>query len=272
MNIETKTKETISKYKLLNKKDKVVVALSGGKDSTSILYILHKLGYKVQALMIDLYLGNWSRKNKTNMEKFCSELNIKLTIIDLKKELGSGICFIKSVLKEKQNLTGCAVCGVIKKYLLNKWAKKLKADKIVTGHNLDDEAQTIFMNFLKGNILLGANSTPATGTPIKGFVQRVKPFFFVPESEIKKYSLKNKLPALYERCPCAFGTYRVETRAWLNKIPDKQKLKIVKNFQKQIPKLQAKLKTHKTIQKCTKCGEPASGEICSACKIFTNLK
>ncbi|MAH51647.1 hypothetical protein CMI37_37870, partial [Candidatus Pacearchaeota archaeon] len=163
MDIEKKVRETIGKYKLLSKEDKVVVALSGGKDSTSVLYILNKMGYDVEGLMIDLHLGDWSKIHLKNMEIFCRELGVKFHVVDLKKELGQGICFIKAVLKQKKNLTGCAVCGTVKRWILNKWARKLGADKIVTGHNLNDEAQNVLMNFLKGNILLGANSGPATG-------------------------------------------------------------------------------------------------------------
>ena len=275
MNIEKKVQETIKKYKLLNKKDKVVVALSGGKDSTSILYILHGLGYNVEALMIDLHLGNWSVKNRKNMEGFCKGLGIKFHVVDLKKEFGHGICFIKGIVKQKKNLTGCSVCGVVKKWVLNKWAKKLKADKIVTGHNLDDECQNVLMNFLKGNVFLGVGSTPMTGFGggmEKGFAQRVKPLFFVPEEEIRTYSKKKKFPVLYERCPCAFGTYRVETRAWLDKITDKEKLKIVRNFLKVGKRLNSKIK--KELIECKICKEPCSSKerVCGACDIFNCFK
>ncbi|MBU2577058.1 MAG: TIGR00269 family protein [Nanoarchaeota archaeon] len=271
MGIEKKVAETIKKYSLVSEGDKIVVALSGGKDSTSILYILKKLGYDVHGLLIDLHLGEWSKIHNNNMIKFCEELEIPLTIVDLKKELGQGICFIKAVLKKQKNFTGCTVCGIIKRWILNKWAKKLWADKLVTGHNLDDEAQNVLMNFLKGNVLLGVNSSPATGgKAVEGFAQRIKPLFFVPESEIRKYAKAKKFDILYDKCPCAFGTYRVETREWMRGISDIEKKKIVENFQKLVPKLRTEnvfeLKT------CKECGEPSSGEICNACKIFACLK
>ena len=287
MNIEKKVEETIMKYKLMSKRDKVVVALSGGKDSTSVLYILHKLGYNVSGLMIDLHLGNWSKMHRENMARFCSELGVEFHIADLKEELGQGICFIKAVLKKKKNLTGCSVCGIIKRWILNRWAKKLGADKLVTGHNLDDEAQNVLMNFLKGNILLGVNSGPATGGTFsargvlsrkgtsvpfssgKGFAQRVKPLFYIPESEIRKYAKSKKFDIDYGKCPCAFGTYRVETREWMDSVSDKEKKAIVVNFQRIVPKLR---KGHvRELKVCKKCGEPTSGELCSACKLFIEM-
>jgi tRNA-5-methyluridine54 2-sulfurtransferase len=271
MDIEKKVQETIKNYKLIDKKSKVIVALSGGKDSTTILYILHKLGYNVEGLMIDLHLGNWSKIHLKNMKEFCKELKVPFHVADLKKEIGQGICFIKSVLKKEKNLTGCTVCGVIKKWILNRWAKKLNADVLVTGHNLDDECQTVLMNFLKGNILLGIRSTPSTGEKNQeGFVQRVKPLFFVPESEIRKYAEKQKFNILYDKCPCAIGTYRVETRGWLNGISDKEKLKIVEGWQKIIPKLNKN--KEQNVKKCKTCGEPSKSEICKACRIFEVIR
>jgi uncharacterized protein (TIGR00269 family) len=271
MDVEKCVVETIRKYRLMKKSDKVVVALSGGKDSTSVLYILNKLGYDVEGLMIDLHLGRWSDVHRENMTKFCSELKVPLTVVDLKKELGQGICFIKAVLKKKKNLTGCTVCGIVKRWILNKWAKKLGADKIVTGHNLDDEAQNVLMNFLKGNVMLGARSGPNTGGGnVKGFAQRIKPLFFVPESEIRKYAEKKKFDILYDRCPCAFGTYRVETRGWMSEISDSEKKKIVEVWQDVVES--GKLKVgEKELKVCKNCGEPASSDVCKFCEIVCNI-
>jgi len=291
MGVEEQVKDTIKKYKLLKKSDKVVVALSGGKDSTSVLYILKKLGYDVHGLMIDLYLGQWSETHKKNMLRICGEMDVPLTIVDLKEELGQGICFIKAVLKKRKNLTGCTVCGIVKRWILNKWAKKLGADKIVTGHNLDDEAQNVLMNFLKGNVLLGVNSSPSTGgkevaaphaenphqkeiqknLDIKraGFAQRVKPLFFCSENDIRDYAKKRKFDILYDKCPCSFETYRADTRDWMSVLSDAEKLAIVEGFQELVPGLRVNNK--RELKVCKKCGEPASSEVCKACGIFECL-
>jgi uncharacterized protein (TIGR00269 family) len=270
MDIEEEVARTIAKYGLVKKSDKVVVALSGGKDSTSVIYIMKKLGYNVEGLMIDLYLGGWSETHKENMTRFCAANDIPLTIVDLKKELGQGICFIKAVLKKQKNLTGCTVCGIIKRWILNKWAKKLRADVLVTGHNLDDEAQNVLMNFLKGNVLLGVNSSPATGgKSVKGFAQRIKPMFFIPENDIRAYAKKMKFDILYDKCPCSFETYRADTRDWLDNISDKEKLTIVENFQKLVPELRKDNVIELKI--CKNCGEPARSDVCNYCKIVCNI-
>jgi uncharacterized protein (TIGR00269 family) len=272
MDIESKVAETIKKYKLFSKSDKVVVALSGGKDSTSVLYILKGLGYDVHGLMIDLYLGEWSEIHKRNMTKFCEELGVPLVVVDLKKEIGQGICFVKAVLAKKKGLTGCTVCGIIKRWILNRWARKLKADVIVTGHNLDDEAQNVLMNYLKGNVNLGVGQGPATGNGEKvggGFVQRVKPLFFVPEAEVLKYAKDKGFDILYDRCPCAFGTYRVDTRGWMREnMKDEEKLKVVEGFMEIMKGMAI---DDRGIESCEKCGEVSRGRICKFCDIVRNI-
>ena len=270
MDIEKKVTKTIKKYKLLKKSDKVVVALSGGKDSVSVIYILKKLSYDVRGLLIDLGVGRWSEVHNKNMIKFCKEIDVPLTIVDLEKEVGQRMSFIKAVLKKQKNLTGCTVCGIVKRWVLNKWAKKLGADKLVTGHNLDDETQNVLMNFLKGNILLGVNSSPATGdVAVDGFVQRVKPLFFIPESKVMRYAKQKKFDILYDKCPCAFGTYRIETREWMSEINDKEKGKIVENFQKLLPRLRKENSSE--IKICKECGEPSRRDVCSFCKIMKSM-
>lgn len=276
MDIEKRIVETIIEYKLMKKSDKVVVALSGGKDSTSVLYILKKLGYDVHGLMIDLYLGEWSDIHRGNMERFCLENEIPLEVVDLKKEIGQGICFVKAVLAKKKGLTGCTVCGIIKRWVLNKWARKMEADVIVTGHNLDDEAQNVLMNYLKGNVGLGVGLAPKTGSGRWGvdggelnFVQRVKPLFFVPEGEVLRYAKDKGFDILYDRCPCAFGTYRVDTRGWMDGVlSDKDKLKVVDGFMTAMEDGGWRIEDGEA-KECEVCGEVCRGRVCKFCEIVS---
>lgn len=272
MDIEKLIIKTIRDYDLIKKSDKVIVALSGGKDSVSVLYILKKLGYNVEGLMIDLKIGKWSEVHLENMMKFCKENDVSLTVVDLKEEIGQGMGAIRDVLSEEKGMTGCSVCGIVKRWLLNRWARKMGGDVLVTGHNLDDESQNVLMNFLKGNVYLGANLAPATGGGVKsmdGFVQRVKPLFFVPEDEIKKYSEIKKFDILHNACPHAFDTYRVNTRKWMvDFMTNKEKLAVVEGFMKISSKLKG---DDRELKRCEKCGEVSRGRICKACEIFSYL-
>jgi len=267
---ENKVKQTIKKYKLLNKKDKILVALSGGKDSTSVLYLLKKFGYNISALHIDLGLGAYSERCLEKIREFCKSQEIKLHVVDIKKIFGMRMCNLRCGVQEKQKLSNCMVCGIVKKWILNREARKLRADKIVTGHNLDDEAQTVIMNFLQGNLLLGMNSGPITGSvKDKKFVARIKPLFFIAENDIRKYSKLKKLPVVYEKCPCAVSSLRIRTRAFLQDMDEKIKMKIVNNFLKMLPEMRKKfLDYNKKINYCQICGEPSRNEICKKCQLL----
>lgn len=266
--LEEKARETIEKYSLLDKKDRVLVAASGGKDSTVALYLLKKFGYKAEALYINLRLGKYSEDCLKNLEKFCEEQKIKLHILDINEEFGMRMCNIRCGVQEKIKVSNCMVCGIVKKWLLNKEARKLKADKIVTGHHLDDEAQTVIMNFLQGNLMLGANSGPRTGiVEDEKFIPRIKPLYFIPEEDIKKYCELKGFPVIYQKCPCAASSLRIRTRAFLNGYDKRVKLRIVENFMKLLPELSERAMEWKIIY-CKICGEPARNEVCKKCSLL----
>jgi len=268
--IESKVKQTIKDYKLLNKKEKIIVAASGGKDSSVALYILKKLGYNVSALYINLRLGDYSERCLEAVRKICGK-EIKMHVLDINDEFGMRMCSIRCGVQEKIKVSNCMVCGIVKKWLLNKHARQLGAAKIVTGHHLDDEAQTIIMNFLQGNLMLGANSGPRTGIVYdKKFVPRIKPLYFIAENEIRKYSEIRKLPVVYEKCPCAVSSLRIRTREFSNALDKKAKENIARNFLKVLPKLADKFKDEKIIY-CEICGEPSRNEICKKCSLL-NLR
>ncbi len=269
---EKKVKKTIREYSLLDKKDKVLVACSGQKDSTTVLYILKKLNYNPEALIIDLKIGPWSEKNLENLKKFCKKEEIKLHVIDIRKEFGSSLCHIRLKIQDKKKLSNCMICGVIKRWLLNKKAKELKATKIVTGHNLDDAAETILMNQLKGNIKLSLGLGPKTGIlKTKKFVQRVKPLYFCSNQEAKKYSKLKKFPVQYDACPCSVNVFRRKIRNHLDTLEKDYpeiKINIVRTFLEILPTLQKKFKPKDKLKDCVECGEPSRNELCKRCEIF----
>jgi uncharacterized protein (TIGR00269 family) len=268
---ESKVKQTIKKYKLLSKKDKVIVAVSGGKDSMTVLYLLKKFGYNVSALHINLEMGKWSEGHLQNIKKFCRELKVDLHVYSVRKELGRSMCSIKSIVKSRAKLQDCTICGILRRWLINKIARKLKADKLATGHNLDDASQTILMNYFKGNLMIGVNEGPYVGIiQDKKFVQRIKPLYFIPEKEVENYSKSMNFPVIYQRCPCVVGAYRHNIRQILDEMPE-VKENIVKSFLKILPILRKKANIH-DLHYCKSCGEPSRNEICKACLILGNVK
>jgi len=266
MNIQTQVKNTIDKYKICDKKEKILVAMSGGKDSTVVAYLLHKLGYNIQGLYINLGLGHYSERCEKAIKQLCEDLGIKLHIYNFNKKHGSSMCYLRTAIQSKKSLKNCAICGVIKKWILNKEARRLKVNKIATGHHLDDEAQTFFLNILKGSPQLSANTGTITRNKSdKKFIPRIKPLFYVLEEDIRKFSKKQKLPIVYESCPCAIDSYRIQIRKLFKTFSEKDKKNIIKNFDK----VKGNIKKSKLkIKYCQLCGEPARKNICKRCELL----
>jgi len=275
-NFEYGVKDTIKKYNLIDKDDKVIVACSGGKDSTTALYLLNKFGYNVEAMIIDLLIGKYSEKNLENTKLFCKNNDIKLHVVSFKEEFGHSVCYMRSVLKSKHKLKSCTVCGVLRRVLLNKKARELNATKLVTGHNLDDEAQTVLMNFIQGNMRLCAKMGPRTGRiSDQKFVPRIKPLYFCLEGDVRKYSEMMKFPVLYDRCPCCVDAYRSSIRDILDDIEGQYpdiKQNLVNNLLDILPALKEHYKTTEKLMHCELCGEPSRNAVCSACNLLQKLR
>ena len=260
-------KKTLKEIRL-SKKDKILVAMSGGKDSAVTAYLLHKFGYDIEGVHIDLKMGKYSKDCYNAIKTLCENLGINLHVYDVKKEMGSSMCYIRSAVqsKHKGKIKNCAICGVIKKWILNKVARKLRFSKIATGHNLDDEVQTILINIFKGSIDLSATSGPITkNIKDKKFITRIKPLFYVLEDDVRNYAKKKKLPVVFDKCPCAIDSYRIQVRNFLEKVPGKEKQNIMKNFEKLSPKIKKK---NIEMNYCEVCGEPSRGKICKKCELM----
>ena len=268
MNIEQKLEQTLKKIRL-SKNEKILVALSGGKDSTVTAYLLKKFGYNIEGIYLDLKIGKYSERCLKAVEKLCENLKIKLYVYGIKKEMGKSMV---EIFKQNPNkkISNCTICGVIKKRVLNKEAKRLKANKIATGHNLDDEIQTFLMNLFKGSPNLSANSGPITkNIPDKKFIPRIKPLFFIFDKDIKEYAKKRKLPFVYGRCPYRENSYRIQIKKFVNTLSKKDKENIMKNFEA-ISRIIQK-HTNTKIRYCEICGEPSRNKICKKCELIKNI-
>lgn len=272
---EGRVRKTIRDHKLLARKDRVLVACSGGKDSTTVLYLLNKFGYRAEGLIIDLQMGSWSGQNLKNILEFCNSKGLKLHTVSLKDGYGFDIKRIRSLVAGRKDLTACMVCGVMKRWVLNRKARELGAGKIATGHNLDDEAQTCIMNLVNGNPKLGINMGPRTGlVDDPRFVPRVKPLFFSLEKDSRRYSELMGFTVLYRRCPYAGEGQRWKMRDFLDILEERQpgaKSRIVDSTLGVFREIRKGVRPGQ-IRHCSKCGEPARSETCKVCQVLGELE
>jgi len=275
---ERKVARTILRFKLFTKKESIAVAASGGKDSTVCLYVLKKLGYAVEAITVDAIIGNYTKENLENLRNVCKKYSIKLHEISFREEFGMALCSIKMIAHEKGlDYSSCLICGVLRRYLLNKYARNLGFDCICTGHNLDDEAQAFIMNVFRNDLLLAKRQGPITGSGIStAFVKRAKPLYLCTEQETTAYSKLMKFPVNYNPCPCRQGAFRKEYADMLDAFEKKYppiKYNIISFFLRTVYKMKENEKHEPvTANACQYCGEPCSKQVCRRCEILIALK
>ncbi|MBS3146760.1 TIGR00269 family protein [Candidatus Woesearchaeota archaeon] len=274
---EKKVFKTIRKYRLIEEHDNLVVAVSGGKDSLTLLYLINMIvskrrEVKLQAVLIDEGIKGYRSKTIKDAEVFCNKYSIKLNIFSYKAEFGHTL----DELIKKSKINPCAVCGVLRRYMLNKYSKKLKATKLATGHNLDDEAQSILMNQMKHNLEISARLGPITGViKDKRFIPRIKPLYFMTEKEVMIYSHLKGFTSVFVECPNSYESFRSDIRDSLNQLEAKYpgtKNGIVKTFVESLPYLKQEFKFKSKIQSCSVCSEPCSNEKCKVCNFIEELK
>ncbi len=265
--VERKIKRDIRKFGMIKKGERVAVALSGGKDSTVLLYVLHKIfnerpDIELKAITIDEGIKGYRENTLEHAIKLTHELGISHTIVSFKE--GFGITLDE--LAAKKEHAACTLCGVLRKNLLNRAARGLGAGKLATGHNLDDEAQTILMNYLRGDTDRLKRMSPGITQP--GLVMRIKPLRSIPEKEVALYGFLNNLPVSTDECPYAGEALRNEIREIINNYEVRHpgtKYSLLGGFDEIAPLMRPM--TTQVVQ-CEKCGEPSSVAICKTCRLL----
>jgi uncharacterized protein (TIGR00269 family) len=265
--VERKIKRDIRKFKMIGRGEKIVVALSGGKDSIALLYILHKIfkdrpDLEIIALTIDEGIKGYRANTLSHAIKLTNELGIAHTIRSFDDVFGTTM----DALVIKKEHAACTLCGVLRKNILNKAARELCADKIAIGHNLDDESQTILMNYMRGDMDRLRRMLPGSIQP--GMVPRIKPLRSIPEKEVALYGFLNDLPVSIDECPYAGDALRNEIREMINNYEVRHpgtKYSLLGGFETISQMLRPPVTE---IFKCDKCGEPSSEKVCKTCRLI----
>ncbi len=262
---EERVKKHVEKNKLVDKNDKIVVGVSGGKDSLTMLYLLNKwYPGQVSALTVDEGIKNYREHTIKIVEKFVKEWGINYKKLSFKEGIGFSL---DEICKKLEGIP-CSYCGVFRRYLLNKGAREMKATKIAIGHNLDDEAQSIMMNLFQHGLQRFVRMGPLSGVvDNEKFIRRIKPLREITEKETRAYFFIKKFPHDIWECPYMQFAFRHNIRKMLNdyeKDNSGTKANIVKSYDSFIKKFK---KTKYNIVFCEKCKEPTSSNICRACII-----
>ncbi len=276
---EERVFKTINRFQLINRNDKLCIAASGGKDSLTVLYLVKKYCDQHQiptdslfALVIDEGIKGYRSTTIKDLELFCKEYNIPLKRATAEKEFGATLDQAYPIINKSDKKKPCNVCGVWRRYLINKYARKFGATKVVTGHNLDDEAQAIMMNIFKANTKLAGRLGPVSGIDEQeGFVQRVKPLYLTPEKEVRLYAFLKGFKLHFIECPYSKEGFRHDIQEMLNQFEEKYrgtKQGVINSYLDLLPMLKAVgQKESIEIKACRECGEPANADICNACKM-----
>ncbi len=261
-----RVKETIREFRMIRKGERVLVAVSGGKDSLSLWDALCRLGYEADGLYIDLGIGDYSRRSREVCERFAKERSLKLHVVELGKEIAT-----IPEIKERESRPACSFCGQIKRYYMNHVAKREGYRVVATGHNLDDESATLLSNVLSWNMDYLSRQFPVLWEE-EGFVRKVKPLFKFTEKENALYAFLSGIEFVEEECPFSEGASSIEYKKILSEIEEKSpgtKLRFYMDFLRKIHPLLQSRKAQ--LRPCKICGEPTSAEVCSICRLKEKL-
>jgi uncharacterized protein (TIGR00269 family) len=274
--IEDKVRATIAKYNMLSYDDKIAVAVSGGKDSVSLLHVLAKVEYRYPkteliAITVDEGIKGYRDEALKIAAETCRELGFEHQTISFRKLFGRTFDqMMKRVCGGAvANLTPCAYCGVLRRKALNVVARDIGADKLATGHTLDDETQTILLNIFHGDVLRIAKEKPVTDLVHPKLVRRIKPFCEVPERETALYAFVKGIRFQSTPCPYSGEALRNDARAILNGLEEKHPgimFSILKSIERIRPTLEEMAKIE-GLSECVECGEPTTGSVCRTCQM-----
>jgi tRNA-5-methyluridine54 2-sulfurtransferase len=256
-------KRAIKSNDMLQPGDRVLVAVSGGKDSLALWDVLLYLEYEVAGLYLGLGIGEYSGRSAGVTRAFAAERGAELVEVDLAGEYGFDI----PTAGRKGSRSTCAVCGLSKRYVFNRVALEGGFDVVATGHNLDDEAATLLGNTLRWDTEYIARQSPVL--PAKdGMVKKVKPLYRLSELETAAYSFLRGIDYVVEECPLVAGNTQLRYKDAMNAIesrsPGTKAQFFLGYLERGAPLFEAQDAAE--LRPCASCGEPTTGRFCAFCR------
>jgi len=253
----------------------LAVALSGGKDSVVALHALHEIfrehrGVQLLAITVDEGVIGYRPDSIGIAARNCEELGVEHVIISFKEEFGMTL---DEMCQRDRILGACSYCGVLRRRCMNKVAKERGAKVLATGLNLDDTAQSILMNFVRGEVEKLARLGPHTKAQ-EGLVPRIQPLRMIPEKETYLYAYLRGIEIHEAECPYAIEALRGKFRTIINgleKDTPGTRHAILQSFE-QLRETLAQMYPPAELGACGNCGEPTNGKLCQGCQLLDELR
>ncbi|TMS37893.1 hypothetical protein L596_004731 [Steinernema carpocapsae] len=264
---------TILSCSIFKRGERIAIGASGGKDSTVLAYVLCKLNrekdYRLDLLLLSIDEGITGYRDDSlkAVERNEVEYGVPLTIVSYKDLYGWTMDDIVAKIGKKNN---CTYCGVFRRQALDRGAYKLGAQKIVTGHNADDLAETILLNVLRGDVGRLQRCTSAI-TGADGTLPRAKPLKYSYEKDIVMYAHFNKLDYFCTECIYAPNAYRNHARVYvkdLERVRPEVILDLIRSGESLAIRSEVEMPQ---VSNCTRCGYISSQKICKACLLLQGL-
>ena len=253
----------IEHYDMVGPDDRILVAVSGGKDSLALWDLLLDLGYRADGLYLGLGIGDYSSRSRDVVRAFADERETRLIEVDLAGEYG----FDVPTAGKRGSRSTCAVCGLSKRYVFNKAARDHGYDVIATGHNLDDEAATLLGNTLRWQTEYIARQFPVLPAE-EGFARKVKPLYRLSELETAAYAFLRGIDYVVEECPLVAGNTQLRYKDAMNQLestsPGTKAQFFLSYLDRAAPLFATQDDAHLTA--CERCGQPTTARFCAFCR------
>ncbi len=263
-------REAIRKHRMFTRDERVLVAVSGGKDSLALWDVLIDDGYDTTGLYLDLGIFDYSVESKAKCEAFAARRGARLLVSRVADEVGGPVPVIKQVTRRPP----CSGCGLSKRYLMNRVALDHGLPVVATGHNLDDEAATLFGSVMHWRTEALPRQSPALASTHPKLVRRVKPLYRLSERETAAYAFLRRIDYIVEECPFAAGATSIAHKEVLNRMEDASpgaKHNFLFGF---LDKARAAFERLEdvTLLECVRCGQVTTSTVCAFCKLADQVK
>jgi len=261
--VHEQVKRTIKSFDMFGPEDRILVAVSGGKDSLGLWDVLLDLGYGATGLYLGLGIGDYSVRSAELARAFAAERGAELIEVDLAGEYGYDI----PTAGRKGSRSTCAVCGLSKRYVFNRTALDHGFDVVATGHNLDDEAATLLGNTLRWQTGYMARQFPVLPQR-EGMVRKVKPLHRLSELETAAYAFLRGIDYVVEECPLVEGNTQLRYKAAMNGLESTSPGTKAQFYLGYVEKASPLFKAEDApdLSPCERCGQPTTGRFCAFCR------